>query len=394
MEGGKPADEARLPGAGALYDAAPCGLMLTAADGVILRVNDTLCRWIGRERHELENALKVQELLTMGGRIFHQTHWAPLLQIQGSVAEVKLELVHREGRRIPMVLNALCRSHPEGTFHEIALFIAEDRHKYERELLLARKRAEELLAQEQEAQRALRAAHEERDRQRAMAEDRALFAEQMIGIVSHDLRTPLSVIRLSAHVLGMGELSSNQLGALGRLTNSVSRANRLIVDLLDFTQARLGRGLQVSVKPIDLHGVVADCVDDLRLAFPAQRLEHRSVGAGACTGSSDRLVQMIGNLVANAFAYGARDRPVSITSRIDVATFAIAVHNEGAPIPGELLARLFEPMTRGEAAGAGEASSVGLGLFIVRQIVRAHGGEIGVESSTEAGTTFTAVLTR
>jgi sigma-B regulation protein RsbU (phosphoserine phosphatase) len=123
-----------------------------------------------------------------------------------------------------------------------------------------------------------------------MAEDRALFAEQMIGIVSHDLRTPLSVIRLSAHVLGMGELSSNQLGALGRLSNSVSRANRLIVDLLDFTQARLGRGLQVSLKPLDLHAVVADCVDDLRLAFPGHRSSiGRSAAANAraaATGSS------------------------------------------------------------------------------------------------------------
>ena len=393
MQGGTPAGEAQLPDAGALYDAAPCGLMLTAVDGLILRANDTLCRWIGRERVDLENKLKVQDLLTMGGRIFHQTHWAPLLQIQGSVAEVKLELLHGDGRRIPMVLNAISRRHPQGTFHEIALFVAEDRHKYERELVLARKRAEELLAHDQEAQRELAIAHEERDRQRAMAEDRALFAEQMIGIVSHDLRTPLSVIRLSAHVLGMGELSSSQLGALGRVTNSVARANRLIVDLLDFTQARLGRGLQVSMKPIDLHAVVAECVEDLRLAFPRQRLEHRALGSGACSGSSDRLVQMIGNLVANAVAYGASGRPVTIGSHIDAETFTVAVHNEGPPVPSELLPRLFEPMTRGDGAG-GAASSVGLGLFIVREIVRAHGGRIGVESSAESGTTFSAVFPR
>jgi sigma-B regulation protein RsbU (phosphoserine phosphatase) len=382
-----------LPDSGALYDAAPCGLMLTAVNGVILRVNSTLCRWIGRERHDLENKVKVQDLLTMGGRIFHQTHWAPLLQIQGSVAEVKLELLHQDGRRIPMVLNAQSRRHPEGAFHEIALFVAEDRHKYEHELVLARKRAEELLAHAKEVQSALSVAHAERDRQRAMAEDRALFAEQMIGIVSHDLRTPLSVIRLSAHVLGMGELSSNQLGALGRLTNSVSRANRLIVDLLDFTQARLGRGLQVSMKPLDLHAVVADCIEDLRLAFPDHRLEHRTAGAGACTASSDRLVQMIGNLVANAVAYGARDRPVTIASRIGADTFTVSVHNEGAPVPSDLLPHLFEPMTRGDSAG-GAASSVGLGLFIVREIARAHGGRIGVESSAEAGTTFEAILPR
>jgi sigma-B regulation protein RsbU (phosphoserine phosphatase) len=393
MAGGEPANGPQLPGAEALYDDAPCGLVLTDPDGTIRRVNATLCRWVGCQPEDLQGVRKIQDLLSMGGRIFHQTHWAPLLQIQGSVAEVKLELVHRDGRKIPMVLNAMRRRHVEGEFHEIALFIAEDRHKYEHELLLARKRAEQLLAQEQEAQRALAIANQERDRQRAVAEDRALFAEQMIGIVSHDLRNPLSVIRMSAHLLGMGELSSNQLAALGRVTASVSRANRLIVDLLDFTQARLGNGLQVSVKRLDLHAVVAECIADLRLAFPAGRLEHEAVGSGACVASSDRLVQMIGNLVANAMAYGAPHRPVTVTSRIEATTFSLAVHNEGPPIDPDLLPRLFEPMTRGEAAGKA-AHSVGLGLFIVREIVRAHGGEVGVESASDVGTTFRATFPR
>ena len=173
MPGSGSAQAPSLPGSCALYDDAPCGLMLTNSDGLIRRVNATMCRWVGRERGELEGLLKVQDLLTMGGRIFHQTHWAPLLQIQGSVAEVKLEIAHPDGRRIPMVLNALSRRHAEGTFHEIAFFIAEDRHKYERELLLARQRAEELLKKEQEAQRALAVAQGERDRQQATARTRA-----------------------------------------------------------------------------------------------------------------------------------------------------------------------------------------------------------------------------
>ena len=393
MQAAGGADQPRLPGFDTLYDDAPCGLVVTDLDGRLRRVNATLCRWIGRERSELEGVLKLQDLLTMGGRIFHQTHWAPLLQIQGSIAEVKLELTHRDGRRIPMVLNALHRRHAQGDFHEVALFIAEDRHKYEHELLLARKRAEHLLAQEQEAQRALRVANEERDRQRAVAEDRALFAEQMIGIVSHDLRNPLSVIRLSAHLIGMGQLSSNQLSALGRLTQSVARASRLIVDLLDFTQARLGRGLQVNLAPIDLHAVVAECVEELRLAFPDGRLEHVAIGSGRCVASSDRLAQMIGNLVANALAYGAPGQPVTLTSRIDDDTFSLSVHNEGLPVASDLLPKLFEPMTRGTHAG-GSAGSVGLGLFIVREIVRAHRGEIAAESSAEHGTEFRATLPR
>ena len=389
MADSEPAQAPGLPGSGALYDDAPCGLMLTDVDGLIRRVNATLCRWVGRERGELEGLLKVQDLLTMGGRIFHQTHWAPLLQIQGSVAEVKLEIAHPDGRRIPMVLNALRRRHGEDDFHEIAFFISEDRHQYERELLLARRRAEELLAKEQATQRALAIAQGERDRQQATAADRGLFAEQMIGIVSHDLRNPLSVIHMSAHLLGMHELSSSQHRALGRLTNAVARANRLIVDLLDFTQARLGRGLTIALKPLDPHAVAAECVEDLRLAFPARQIEHVAVGSGDCVGSADRLVQLIGNLVANALTHGAPDRPVTVISRVDADAFSLSVRNEGTPIPDSLLPRLFEPMTRGASSG-GVPHGIGLGLFIVREIARAHGGEVVADSSAQGGTTFTA----
>jgi sigma-B regulation protein RsbU (phosphoserine phosphatase) len=377
---------------GSLYEHAACGLLVTSADGVILRVNHTFCAWVGREATELVGCVKVQDLLSMGGRIFHQTHWTPLLAMQGSVAEVKLDVLHRDGRPLPMVFNAVRRSSANATWHELAVFLAHDRHQYEKELLLERKRAEELLAQHQEAQRALAVAQEERDRQKTVAEDRALFAEQMMAIVSHDLRNPLSVIRMSAHLIGMGELSSNQLRALGRLSASTLRAARLIADLLDFSQARLGNGLQVHLEPIDLHALVAESVEDLQLAFEGRSIVHQQRGRGACVASSDRLVQMIGNLVANAITYGAPDRPVVVTSAIDDGAFSIAVGNEGPIIAAELLPHLFDPMTRGKGAQEG-THSVGLGLFIVREIARAHRGTVTVASANGV-TTFTAMLPR
>ncbi|HET9205157.1 MAG TPA: PAS domain-containing sensor histidine kinase [Burkholderiaceae bacterium] len=375
----------------ALYDEAACGLMVTADDGLIQHVNQTFCRWTGHEPSGLVGHKKLQDLLTMGGRIFHQTHWAPLLHIQGSVAEVKLEVVHRDGHKLPMVLNAVRRERASGVTHEIALFLAEDRHKYEHELMLARKQAEELLASERATQQALSMAQEERDRQRMLAQDRALFAEQMIGIVSHDLRNPLSVIRMSAHLLALGDLSASQISALGRLSNSVSRADRLIVDLLDFTQARLGGGLKIRLKPLDLHTLVAECLEDLRVAFPQRQLVHRTGGSGDCMASADRLVQLIGNLVSNAVTYGSQDTPVTVSSTIAPETFQIVVHNHGAPVPEALLSNMFNPMVCGSTPGSG-GQGVGLGLFIVREIVHAHGGTVEVSSSASEGTTFMATL--
>ena len=376
-----------LPDWQALFEEAACGLLLTSADGTIRRVNQTFCRWIGLPAEALVGRRRMQELLTMGGRIFHQTHWAPLLQMQGSVAEVKLDLVHADGHTVPMMMNALRRRHAGGVFDELSMFVATDRNKYESELLLARRRAEDLLRQQQEVERALTESQAELHRQRAQAEDRALFAEQMVGIVSHDLRNPLSAIQLSAYVLARADLAGPQRKALERITSSTQRAQRLIEDLLDFTVARVGSGLSVTLAPIDLHPVVASAAEELRTTFPGREIEHLSVGQGACRGDADRLTQAIGNLVANAMTYGAFDRPVRLTSRIEPETFAIEVHNAGKPIPADQLAGLFEPMTRGGGGGT-TGRSVGLGLFIVCEIVRAHGGEVGVESTHEAGTTF------
>ena len=132
----------------ALYDRAPCGLLVTDDDGLVLRVNTTFCNWLGVEPSALVGKRRFQDLLTMGGRIFHQTQWAPLLHIQGSVGEVKLDVAREAGPPLPMVMNAIRRMREGVMVHELALFIAKDRHAYERELLAARKLAEKLLSEQ------------------------------------------------------------------------------------------------------------------------------------------------------------------------------------------------------------------------------------------------------
>lgn len=361
----------------ALFEEAACGLLQTDVSGLLLRVNRTFCNWVGYAADELVGRRKLQDLLTMGGQIFHQTHWAPLLQMQGSVSEVKLELVHRDGRSIPMLMNAIRHEQGGSPVHEIATFVVNDRHKYERELLESRKQQEVLVA--------------EASRLHADAKDRALFAEQMIGIVSHDLRNPLSSILMGTAILSRTEPTPSQQRVIDRITRATERASRLITDLLDFTSARVGSGLAVSCQAIDLHGTAADAVEELALAFPGRKLNHVQVGEGLCLADADRLAQLVGNLVANAMAYGSLDAPVTVTSCMDAASFALTVHNFGTPISAETQRRVFEPMVRGERE-AHARRSVGLGLFIVSEIAKAHGGRVSVQSSTNEGTTFSAIF--
>ena len=298
--------------------------------------------------------------------------------MQGSISEVKLDLVQRDGSHLPVVINASVR-HEGVKLHDLAAYVARDRDKYERELVRSRKRLEELVTE-------TRRLHDE-------AKDRALFAEQMIGIVSHDLRNPLSTIQTAAAMLSRGVPPPGQDRMVARISRASQRADRLIADLLDFTQARLGTGLAVQPETIELHALVAEAVEELALAHPDRRLVHVHGGTGDCRADASRLEQLIGNLVSNAVSYGRSDAAVTISSTIEADSFSIAVHNLGTPIPSEALPTLFEPMTRG-AQGVSAKRSVGLGLFIVNQVAKAHGGKTEVWSSADAGTTFKAAFPR
>lgn len=364
----------------AALDQAPCGLMHTAADGTFLWVNRTFCTWIGREAETLVGRVRFQDLLSMGGRIFHQTHWAPLLQMQGSLSEVKLELTRADGSVIPMVLNAIVQEHQAGITHQLAAFVARDRDKYERELVHSRARLELAVS--------------ESTRLQAEAKDRALLAEQMIGIVSHDLRNPLSAIRMGVSLLESEPLSSGQHKVLNRMSRAIERAAKLIADLLDFAQARLGAGITVTVQAIPgLHSTIAETIDELALIYPQSVIEHVRLGSGPCSADPHRLAQLLGNLVSNAITYGSPDTPVVVTTAIAEHSIAISVHNDGAPIPEATQAKVFEPMSRGVSA-PNVNRSIGLGLFIVNEIAKSHGGTATVRSSAADGTTFTVELPR
>ncbi|MBK4990741.1 MULTISPECIES: PAS domain-containing sensor histidine kinase [unclassified Pseudomonas] len=382
--------EDALPLVEQLYEGAPCGLVVTTEAGIIVRANQTFCNWLG---HSLETLLqrRFQELLTMGGRIFHQTHWAPLMKMQGSVAEVKLEVLHRDGHVITMLLNGVRREHAHGVFHEMALFGTIERDRYERELLAARRRAEQLLAQTTEAEAALQHAKQELADAYHDAQRRAAFAEQMVAIASHDLKNPLTAIKMATQLLERGEHREKERRLLSSISHSSERARRMIADLLDFASVRIGEGITIRRSPTDLPRTVDQSVNELRVAFTHAHIRHLSRGHGELDIDGDRLQQMIGNLVANSVAYGDLAHPITLTTDLQPHAAVIAVHNHGPCIPERSLPTLFAPMTRA-SSHRDPVRSIGLGLFIVSEITQAHGGAVTVSSDAVYGTTFTIRL--
>ena len=362
-------DPARLPALASLYADAACGLLLIEPDGAIVQANTTFCRWLDYADDDLVGK-RFQDFLSVGARMFHQTHWQPLMHLQGSVSEVKMDFKHRDGRKVPMIVNARVHGLEADQCHyALAAFVVTDRDRYERELLRARAEAVELLRQ--------RTALEEE------ARDRGRFAEQMIGIVSHDLRNPLTAIRMGAEMLGLDEDDPKRLRLADRINQSVDRALNLISDLLDFTLTRTGRSLPISRKRVRLQDVIVGGIEELRLAFPHLHIIHTHVGAALVDADRQRLLQVLGNLVANAERYGDRTRPVTVTSSVIGGKAALRVHNHGTAISPSALPTLFGAMTRGSHDAGG---GVGLGLYIVSEIAKEHGGQAIATSDAQAGT--------
>jgi len=229
----------------------------------------------------------------------------------------------------------------------------------------------------------------------AQAKSRAEFEQQLIGIVSHDLRNPLHVILLaSTTALKQENLDERLTRMLQRIQSSGDRAVRMIRDLLDFTQARLGGGIHVERKHCCLMDLVPQVVDEAETTHPGREVRTHCEGETSGEYDWDRVAQAIENLLVNALRYSPKDTPVTVRVVGDDEVVRVEVHNYGPPISPELRARLFEPMQRGPGAGDRSGRSVGLGLYIVEHIARAHGGHVDVRSSADEGTTFVLRLPR
>jgi PAS domain S-box-containing protein len=223
----------------------------------------------------------------------------------------------------------------------------------------------------------------------------AEFRERFLGIVSHDLRNPLSIINLSANLLLRQEtLPERALRLAQRIAVNAEQMARMIGDLLDLTRGRLGGGIPITPAPADLGPLGRRVVSELEVAHPARELRLEARGNLQGEWDQDRLAQLLGNLLRNAIDYSPGGTPVTLLLHDEGQQVRIEVHNQGEPIPPELLPGLFEPFRRGEMRGSKSTSGLGLGLYIVQQIASAHGGSVEARSTREEGTVFTVRLPR
>jgi two-component system sensor histidine kinase/response regulator len=218
--------------------------------------------------------------------------------------------------------------------------------------------------------------------------DTLRFTETFVAAVGHDLRSPLSAIMTGVDVLEH-ELPQGSR-TLHHIRSSARRMTGILDQLYEVARARLGDGMELAPRPADLVAIVGDVVREARMSRPDRVIETTSRGDTEGVWDVTQLARVASNLISNALTHGKADAPIRVSldgDRADVVT--VEVWNAGA-IPADLQPRIFQPFARNQRSSRG----LGLGLYIVQQIVAAHGGQLGFESAEHVGTTFRFTLPR
>jgi signal transduction histidine kinase len=219
-----------------------------------------------------------------------------------------------------------------------------------------------------------------------------------LAILSHDLRNPLNSIRMAAQLVSRAtDEAPGSARALSMIEKNTETITRLTYDLIDFASTGLGNAMPLTRSPLDLEQVGRNVFEEFCFAYPQRTLRFHP--SGDLTGDWDaaRVRQVISNLMGNALQHGATEGPVELSIAAEESTVVLRVHNEGPPIPPEMRTTIFDPLIRyakSETSAQQSSSSIGLGLYIVREVVVAHGGTVAVNSTAQTGTTFTVRLPR
>jgi signal transduction histidine kinase len=219
------------------------------------------------------------------------------------------------------------------------------------------------------------------------------FQQLLVGIVSHDLRSPLGVIIGSAGLLLPRVQDPRLLRSVERILTNGQRASRIVSDLLDLTRTRLGAGIPIVPERVDFSELVHELVEEVRIAHPTRAIELSCEPGLVGTWDPGRLAQVVTNLLGNAIQYGPGDMPVCVTLRPSGADVVLEIQNRGSVVPPSLLEHIFDPFKRGERT-RGTEQGLGLGLYIVQHIATGHGGRVEARSSDAEGTTFAVTLPR
>ena len=393
-----------------LFEHAPCGYISATADGKMTKVNQTLVAWLGHDRDRLVGQ-RFQSLLSIAGKIFYETHFAPLLRLQGHFSEVALDILRADGTTLPVLVNAVERRDEDGRlqFIRMTIFNASDRRRYERELLAARKTSDKANAELRELALTLEERVASAVRENVKAEEQIRQMQkmeavgQLTGGIAHDFNNMLAI------VIGGLDLMQRRLDKgdtnIGRYVSAAmegaNRAATLTQRLLAFSRQQ-----PLAPQPLDANRMVSSMSELLRGTLGEKILMETVLAGGLWQTNVDagQLENAVVNLAVNArdaMPEGGRLTIETANSHLDEAYGSqqdvpagqyvlVAVTDNGTGMPGEVIAKAFEPFFTTKEVGKG----TGLGLSQVFGFVKQSGGHVKIYSEPNQGTTVKIYLPR
>lgn len=356
-----------------LYENAPCGYVSTLPDGTIVKINQTLLAWIGYSREEVLGLKKLQGFFSIGGRIFYETHHAPLLQMQGGVSELSYDLTRKDGVAFPALINSIQIKDASGKpllTRSTVLNITE-RKKYEKELLHAKKKAEKA------------------------TEAKAAF----LSTISHEIRTPLNAVIGITHLLLDASPRPDQANLLNMLKFSSGHLLNLINDVLDFSKIESGR-IALEEKEFNVRGLLSGILGSLGVKAEEKGLSmqvHVDDRLPAClVGDPVKISQVLTNLIGNAIKFTHSGSVTVSLVAAEIADGAIliefSVTDTGIGIPREKHEQIFEEFAQAGYAINQTYGGSGLGLAICRKLLELYGSRLTLKSEPGKGSRFSFSL--
>ncbi len=393
-----------------LYHHAPCGYLYTMEDGTLIHVNDTFLEFTGYSRKEIIENKRFEDFLSIGGKIYYETHFAPLLNMHGEVSQINFDFIRKDETRLPVLINAIKQSADEKQHNYIQFIVLDitQRKEYETELMNAKKKSEELLTQLAKVNKELIFQNQEKEKQASelaianielafqneekekRASELGIANTQLIdfcNIVSHNLRAPLVNISLLVDYIEFSKDEEESKEMFGKIKTVISHLNEVFNELVESLQVRQDR--EVKTENI----ILKDCLESVLIGFESQiKLYNADIQINfndifEISFPQQYLDSIFTNLISNALRYKSSDRnPVIkiITEKIN-GDIVLSIADNGLGID---LARNKDKLFKIRKTFHAHPDAKGFGLFITKTQVEAMGGKIWAESVLDKGSTF------
>jgi PAS domain S-box-containing protein len=378
-----------------LYNNAPCGYLSTMEDGTLIDVNDTFLAFTGYSREEIIENKRFEDFLSIGGKIYHETHFAPLLHMQGKVSQINFDFIRKDETRFPVLINAIKQSINEKQHNYIQFIVVDitQRKQYEMELMNAKRKSEELLTQLSKVNKELTNNIQVIAEQSQQLEKLNATKDKFFSIVAHDLRSPLSSLKMFLSLLidDIDRLNKEDILTISSLiSDSVDSTIKMADNLITWAMVQMGDSQfnEETIKVKDITSNIFDVYQNVALE-KGINISFSVDDSLTIIGDKNQIEFVIRNLVNNAIKFTHKNGFVSLTAKsLPDRLVKISVSDSGVGISDEYKRELFSISKKQSTNGTSGEKGTGLGLMLSYEFMKLNGGQIEIESSLGKGTTF------